>query len=229
LDRKAAQELLAEPGRRLAFGKQPVMSSMRAIIVLTRQYSSDSGSIESDALEIGLEAKEVIFLDLRRRSDLSDVAMFEPLRRLLQSRLSQIRDEEEMEGRLFSAVHLNAFWKASLMGQVRFPNRGSLDLLAVARHGFPPASIQVDQVRRYFDQFEAAILLKDDMKEFIDSALLMDAYPPGMHSKSLLVIAFSLSKLTVQDSRRLLSLRLYMRKHANGFYTTTPWKLLWRK
>lgn len=185
LDRRAAQALLAEPGRRLTFGNQPVASSMRVVIVLTRQDTSTPGTMDSDTLEIGLEAKEVILLDLRRRNDLSDVAMFEPLRQLIQARLSKVRDEEERQGRLFSAVHLNAFWKASLTNEVGFPTRGSLDLLAVARHSFPPASIQVDQVRRHFDQFTAPILLQEHMNEFIASALLMDAYPPGMHSKSL--------------------------------------------
>ncbi|CEJ61852.1 hypothetical protein PMG11_10369 [Penicillium brasilianum] len=72
--------------------------------------------------------------------------MFEPLRRLLQARLTQIRDEEEREGRLFSAVHLNAFWKANLTDEARFSNRGSLDLLAIARQGFPPACVQVNHV-----------------------------------------------------------------------------------
>jgi hypothetical protein len=183
LDRKAAQDLLAEPGRRLAFGKQTVMSSMRAIIVLTRQNTSDTASMESDTFEVGLDAKEVIILDLRGRSDLSDVAMFEPLRRLIQARLPQIRDEAETEGRLFSAVHLNEFWKASLLGEVRFHNRATLDLLAIARHGFPPASVQVNHVRRHLDQFKAPLLTQEHMNEFVSSALLMDAYPPGMHSK----------------------------------------------
>jgi hypothetical protein len=141
--------------------------------------------MESKIVEIGLETKEVIFLDLRRRSDLSDVAMFEPLRRLLQARLTQIRDEEEREGRLFSAVHLNAFWKANLTDEARFSNRGSLDLLAIARQGFPPACVQVNHVRRHFDQFTAPSLSQEQRNEFIASALLMDAYPPGMHSKSL--------------------------------------------
>jgi hypothetical protein len=197
LDRKAAQDLLAGPGRRLAFGKQTLMPSMRAIIVLTGQSSSDAASMESDTFEVGLDTKEVIILDLRRRSDLSDIAMFEPLRRLIQAHLLQIRDEAETEGRLFSAVHLNEFWKASLMGEVQFCNRGSLDLLAIARNCFPPVSFQVNHVRRHFDQFTAPLLSHEHMNEFISSALLIDAYPPGMHSKSLSLITSIVPMLTL--------------------------------
>lgn len=197
LDKKAAQDLLAGPSRRLAFGKQTVMSSMRAIIVLTGQSISDAASMETDAFEVGLDTKEVIILDLRRRSDLSDIAMFEPLRRLIQAHLLQIRDEAETEGRLFSAVHLNEFWKASLMGEVQFCNRGSLDLLAIARNGFPPASFQVNHVRRHFDQFTAPLLSHEHMNELISSALLMDAYPPGMHSKSLFLMISIVPMLTL--------------------------------
>jgi len=59
------------------------MLSIRVIIVLTRQESSSSGTTELDIVEIRLETKEVIFLDLRRRSDLLDITIFKPLRRLL--------------------------------------------------------------------------------------------------------------------------------------------------
>lgn len=183
-DLQSARNLLQQPRRQLAIGGQPVSTTMRIVIVLAKQDDSHPTSVRQFAdFEVFAETGETIILDLRSRCGLSDTAAFEPLRTLIVEQLSAIRDQQESTGRRISASHLGAFWQSYIQSYKRCLNAPRFDLLTEARRGYPNDESMGRFLREGAHAVMSAGRAEEEMQIFVASAILMHAYPPGMHGK----------------------------------------------
>lgn len=123
-------------------------------------------------------------VDLRDRAGLSPTARFNPLQSRLQEELETARQANEDRRLLFSATHLEALMRKAARCVSLNPQE-PFNLIAAVREDNP-----VPQGIRYhlanFLQLAAETKLSlMDIATFVASALAVDAYPPGMHCKSL--------------------------------------------
>ncbi|KAJ5938376.1 hypothetical protein N7466_001510 [Penicillium verhagenii] len=184
-DLQSARNLLQQPRRQLAIGGQPVSTSMRIVIVLTKQDDSHPTSARQFAdFEAFAETGETVVLDLRPRCGLSETVAFEPLRTLIVEQLSAIRDQQESTCRRISASHLAAFWKSYIQSYKRSLNAPRFDLLIEARRGYPDDKSMGRFLREGAHTVMYSGCAEDEMHVFVASAFLMHAYPPGMHGFS---------------------------------------------
>lgn len=183
LEREAAQRLLREPRPKLAVGEDAIPDSLRVVIVQTESTHSDQYDKPEEPCHFLDVSVETEVLDLRHRTNLSDAVAFEPLRRLLLDQIHAIRVEQNPSCPPFSAYHLNALWKQSLNLYGQRLGGSYFDCLSVARRNFPQDSSLGDHLLEFGHQASTARSLESDVYGFVASALLMDAYPPGMHSK----------------------------------------------
>lgn len=178
------QRLLDQARHQIHVGSHPVAVSFRVLVILTSppKHASHEQAAPISQEDFGdADAPEITYVDLRHRSELSPAAAFEPLRSAILDRLLSVRDEQAQCGVLFSANHLGALWKANLESAMRSPDGAAFDCLRVARSGFPPSSRRVACLVDFLRQTNEARCEGKDVHSFIASALLMDAYPPGMH------------------------------------------------
>lgn len=129
-------------------------------------------------------ASELTVVDLRDRHELSPTAAFEPLRRVILDKLESVHTEQTQQGMLFSATHFAALWKSSVRSKMRRSGSKGFDCLHVARTGFPSSpnrQIHLTEFLKHAGEGDCDI---GDVHTFVASALLMDAYPPGMHCES---------------------------------------------
>jgi len=182
-DLQSARNLLQQPRRQLAIGGQPVSASMRIVIVLTKQNDSDIAAQKCADFETFAETGETVILDLRQRQGLSDTVAFEPLRTLILEQLSAIRIEKDSTHRRFSASHLGAFWKSYIQSYKRSLNATRFDLLTEARRGYPDDESMGRFLREGAHAVMSSGCAEEEMQDFLASACLMHAYPPGMHGK----------------------------------------------
>lgn len=190
VDLQSARDLLQQPRRQLAIGGQPVSTSMRIVIVLTKHDDSNSlpARFFADS-EAFSETGETIVLDLRPRCALSDTVAFEPLRALIGEQLSAIRNQQAPTGGHISASHLNAFWKSYIQSYKRCRHAPRFDLLTEARRGYPDDGAMGRFLREGAHIVMSAGCAEEEMQVFVASAILMHAYPPGMHGKIAILVS----------------------------------------
>ncbi|KAJ5142514.1 uncharacterized protein N7515_001301 [Penicillium bovifimosum] len=179
-----ACQLLNRRRRTVTIGSEPTTDSMRIVIVVT----AAEGSELEDVPEVfhglqspGILNNNVTVLDLRDRCGLSPTAAFEPLRRLILNETQEIRAEQSHEGLLFSATHLNTLWTQTLRLEIGPSDATVLDCLEVARENQRLNNITTECLVEFISQASNRPSSKDEIHVFIASALLMNAYPPGMH------------------------------------------------
>ncbi|KAJ5082778.1 hypothetical protein N7532_011821 [Penicillium argentinense] len=181
---ETAQSLLQAPRRRLTVGNQPLPESMHVIIVLTEDDDGHNSKPNDCCLKMAegsLQPNQTI-LDLRRRSGLSELVVFEPLRRLIMDQLYEMHTIEQTgHNVLFSAMHLNALWSAGLQLQEYWPKQRDFDCLRIARESFPEDIALSKCLVELKKKIESSPCPDSELYKFVASALLMDAYPPGMH------------------------------------------------
>ncbi|KAJ5100808.1 hypothetical protein N7456_006860 [Penicillium angulare] len=181
---RVLQKLFCQPRHDLQVGSHPIAIRLRVLVVLTSQESSGSSEmavvLSQDQSPQSL-APEICFLDLRNRHELSPVAAFEPLRRVILEKLNMARTEQGQQGSLFSAVHLAAFWKTNLESKMRTFDSPAFDCLELARRHFPSESNRSMHLLEFLTKVEEAHCDIENVSSFVASAFLMDAYPPGMH------------------------------------------------
>ncbi|KAJ5160980.1 uncharacterized protein N7482_007984 [Penicillium canariense] len=180
---KTAQSLLQGPRRRLTVGDQPLPENMRVIIVLTEE---DGDHSESNDCCFSMAEKELpnqTILDLRHRSGLSEPVIFEPLRCLIMDQLYEMNTIERTgHNVLFSAIHLNTLWNADLQLQENWQKKLDLDCLQIARGNFPKNIALSNCLVEFKKKMGTSRCPDSELHRFIASALLMDAYPPEMHT-----------------------------------------------
>ncbi|KAJ5611997.1 hypothetical protein N7510_005191 [Penicillium lagena] len=181
-DIKAAQNLLQQPNRQLTIGSQAIPASMRVVMILTKYPRGDEAIVEHcPEFHTIANNERFTFLDLRPRCNLSDTVTFDPLRALLVELLHKIHAEQESTCRLFSASHLNAFWKCNVQVHGQRLSASRFDLLAQARTSYPKNESMGDCLLQFLQNVASSGYSEEDMEGFVASAFLMDAYPPEMH------------------------------------------------
>jgi hypothetical protein len=157
----------------------------RIVVVLTdpKNAADASNVIDQDLRTtiIPCFASALTVLDLRRRHELSAPALFEPLRRSVFHELNVARNAAEEQRLLFSAVHLEALLRRAVQHVAQEPNL-PFDVIKATRadNEVPPGITQHLEV--FLILAERTKLPWSAIATFIASALLVDAYPPGMHS-----------------------------------------------
>lgn len=185
IELKMARSLLEGSHTTMAAGYHTAPPSlMRAVIVLTNPTAAcDTGLVHdlSESHFTNERLPPISILDLRDRHELSPVAAFDPLRRLLVDELHTSRAQRIQHGLLFSAFHLNFLWNRTLQQCVLTSSTVRIDSLQIARERLPVNTSFSDCLAEFLEQFSKAGCSADEIHSFVASAILMDAYPPGMH------------------------------------------------
>lgn len=187
-DLEAAKSLLQRPHRQLQVGNQAVRSSPQVIIVLNNSIEGqDIASPRYDGLRQIAEKGRTTFLDLRSRSGLSDMIVFEPLRLLISEKLQIVHAEDERVCGKFSAFHMISLWEASVPVVGQIWKASPLDLLAQARTRLHDTENMDKFLHDFFQSVKCSInhsAILEGLVEVVASAFLMNAYPPGMHGRA---------------------------------------------
>ena len=180
---ETAKSLLQGSRRRLTVGDQPLPENLHIIIVLTDD--ADNSKPNDPCLNIALETSpNQTLLDLRGRSELSELVIFEPLRSLIIDQLYGTSSLEQTgHNVLFSAMHLNALWSNDLRLRDNWQKKSDIDCLQIARGNFPDTTALSNCLMEFKKKMGISHCPEYEIHRFIASALLMDAYPPEMHSK----------------------------------------------
>lgn len=180
---ETAKSLLQGSRRRLTVGDQPLPENLHIIIVLTDD--ADNSKPNDPCLNIALETSpNQTLLDLRGRSELSQLVIFEPLRSLIIDQLYGTSSLEQTgHNVLFSAMHLNALWSTDLRLRDNWQKKPDIDCLQIARGNFPDTTALSNCLMEFKKKMGISHCPEYEIHRFIASALLMDAYPPEMHSK----------------------------------------------
>jgi hypothetical protein len=176
--------LLQHPRENIVVGGQVASNMMRMIIVLTTPADP---SIYKTAVELAKNddvSLKISILDLSGRTQMTPSVSFEPLRAFILNEVHQELDDRRKMHFCFSALHAKALWNWHLRMIFEKPTRSGLDCLLVARQSFPDPS----EMTTFFLDFLQNMVVSSsshEVYEFLASALLMDAYPPGMHCKQV--------------------------------------------
>lgn len=196
-DLQAAHDLLDRPPTEIHAGSHSTSSTgMRVIIVLT-DPSAEYHTGQWEELLSGCPNPEppdptLSILDLRDRHGLSPCAAFEPLRRTLLDQIQISRDQRVQQGLLFSARHLNYLWNRTLGGGQLVTPQARIDCLQIAQEKLPVDPALGQRLAEFLARAEQAGCPPHDIHRAIASALLMDAYPHGMHRELFPPCTFSL-------------------------------------
>lgn len=117
-------------------------------------------------------------VDLQDRLGLSPRARFEPLRLAVQSEQQALRVERGRDHTRFSAAHLLAFFNAALCAPTHRP-AAPFDLIQATRVGRPVDPSMTEHLAAFLAIGDG--IPQEHLVAFVASALLLDAYPPGMH------------------------------------------------
>ncbi|CAG8017029.1 unnamed protein product [Penicillium salamii] len=185
LDIQAARNLLQQPRRQLTIGNEGIPAPTQIIIVLTNgKHATKAFAEECAQLQKMIKTGTVTILDLRPRSGLSDSVAFAPLQTLILKQLGIVQAEQMSACRRFSAIHLCAFWNTHIQTHQRLLDAQPFDLLARARRDYT-RNDTVGECLREVSQYKTSVdCSKEDFDDFVATAFLMDAYPPGMHGFS---------------------------------------------
>ena len=129
-------------------------------------------------------------LDLRDRHELSPPALFRPLETLLLHELDLARIARVERRLLFSAVHLDALLRKAALHVAQNPHT-IFNYILAARQNYPVDESLTDHLRSFVALSKNAEVSESAVSDYVASALLMDSYPPGMHSSYLLVSLLS--------------------------------------
>ncbi|OQD76228.1 hypothetical protein PENANT_c121G06279 [Penicillium antarcticum] len=183
-DIRDACQLLKRPRQTVTIGSQSIPDLMRTVVILTGAQNHGIEDLSKASHELHATdrlSKDVTVLDLRDRHELSPTAAFEPLRRLILNEIQDIRGEQSRQGLSFSAIHLSTLWTRTLRLELGTSKASVLDCLQVARENHRLNNISTECLVEFIKQATSYIHAKDGVHAFIASALLMNAYPPGMH------------------------------------------------
>ncbi|KAH8430135.1 uncharacterized protein LDX57_007805 [Aspergillus melleus] len=157
---------------------------VRIILILTEPtatYNADPVETELPGSDVaGEERPTLSVLDLRGRHQLSPSALYASLQRLLLDGLQDSRAELIQQGLLFSAVHLKFMWNRCLGQSLLHPDT-RINCLSIARERLPVPFAFHDGLAELLGEACKIGCPIHDLRQFVASALLMDAYPPGMH------------------------------------------------
>ncbi|PYI07374.1 FabD/lysophospholipase-like protein [Aspergillus sclerotiicarbonarius CBS 121057] len=162
----------------------------RVIVVLGGQIQSITHSLleEEDFLFELLHVGELPFftvfgdIQITRLSgeELSPEARFMALGSDISHQLHNSKLCREHQQALFSAVHTNAFFELALQ-HISTDPLSSFDFIRASREGNPVDGSFISHLINFLEVGNKSRAPYDTMASYIASAILMDAYPPGMH------------------------------------------------
>ncbi|CAG8906180.1 unnamed protein product [Penicillium salamii] len=196
-DIQAARNLLQQPRRQLTIGDEGIPAPTQIVIVLTNgKHTTKAFTQEYAQLQKMIKTGTVTILDLSPRSGLSDSVAFAPLQSLILKQLGIVQAEQLSACRRFSAVHLCAFWNTHVQSHQRLLDAPTFDLLERARGDYSRNDTMGDCLREVSQHRKSVSCSREDFDDLVATAFLMDAYPPGMHGFSpILVFAAFYEKL----------------------------------
>ncbi|KAH8691842.1 hypothetical protein BGW36DRAFT_304357 [Talaromyces proteolyticus] len=151
----------------------------RVVIILAKQ--SNQGKAEEIAADATHRGCTVSILDLHGRLDLSGPARFDPLRSLIRRELAVELEGRHTQGLLYSATHLESLLTRAVRHAAEHPGT-DFDVVSAVRENNPvPPGIK-QHLQNVLSVASEAQLSFQDAAVFIASALVVDAFPPGMHA-----------------------------------------------
>ncbi|KAJ5737415.1 uncharacterized protein N7483_002540 [Penicillium malachiteum] len=180
-DFRSAESLFRQPSRSLTVGNMRIPSSMQVVVIVSKPGNEGSITERCASLEKFVPSNRFSMLDLRQRSSLSDAVAFGPLHQMIFEKLSETSLQEQSSHRRFSALHLSAFWNASLESYRFSVHEAQLDVLSKARANFPTPPSMNDCLCEAARMVTSSGYGRDELEHFFASAFLMDTYPPEMH------------------------------------------------
>ena len=170
-------------------------NEIRPKVVIVKSTSDSSPSptfeiLENMDVEFSLRQPDlmnffgaIIVLNLVK-SELSPLARHRPLRDLLGRLMIEMQHHRDVTGCLYSAAHLNHFFKCTVSHTARTIS-SSIDLLR-ANCVENPRTNDTDQcISAFFELSRDRGLPRAHVTSFVASSLLVAAYPPETHSKSI--------------------------------------------
>lgn len=186
LELETAHDMLRESPWELAVGNEAIPDLTHVMIVLSQPGDGRVDQKISEMRDEETFRSRTVILDLRDRAELSGTVAFEPLRLQLLDEIQTVHSETRAKYLSFSAFHLKALWDQAIRSKEQGIGSGvrCLDCLSVARTDRLGATTMTNCIQEFLRQCEEAACSEANVHEFLASALLMDAYPPGMHCKS---------------------------------------------
>lgn len=180
------QEILLSWLGELKDGRPRLGLTPQVVLVLTNpevEYPASEVLYDTLSTSLGSSiASSLAIVDLRSRHALSREAKFEPLRSQLSHDIQKARRSREDEHILFSATHLEALFSKATE-HMAYQGEISFNAIQAAKdHCKVPLNASI-----YLQEFIASAIDAGEsipaIAMYISSALIMDAYPPGMHSR----------------------------------------------
>jgi hypothetical protein len=134
------------------------------------------------AVAIPRVADSIMVVDLRDRSKLSTHSRFKPLYHALKQEIEEAQATRQDACLLFSAAHLQSLFRKMLLHvskQLGLP----FNCIRACRPSRSKQGDTSEYLARFMKTIEEAQILLDTAAAFITSALVMNAYPPGMHGR----------------------------------------------
>ncbi|KAI2975064.1 hypothetical protein CBS147324_3249 [Aspergillus niger] len=163
------KSLLEALQSRTQAGASSAPARMRVIVVLTKPtavYKADPVEVLQAVWSVtDPDHVSLSVIDLRGRYQLSGPALFAPL---------------QCQGLLFSAAHQAFLWHRSLP-RLLYSAAHRVDCLFLSRERLPVSGAFSEGLTELLVQSRTLKCPIQEIYSFMASALLMDAYPPGMH------------------------------------------------
>ncbi|PYH75612.1 FabD/lysophospholipase-like protein [Aspergillus uvarum CBS 121591] len=154
------------------------------IVVLTkgpeRRVSGESIARLLSSATVPHIAAAISVVDLRDRGELSRVSRFQPLKHAVTRQQEAARTIRAEARLLFSATHLNALARRSLEHAAQRPTT-PLDYIQVSRPSQTKEVCAAKHLHSFLKLADDTGLERQYVAKCVASAMLMNAYPPGMH------------------------------------------------
>lgn len=203
-------EMVESPHHKFKIGSRSAPDFTRVIIVLTYSEMPEAHDTMLKELFHFPNANiqlQVHILDLRNRHILSSKAAFEPLRRVVLDQVQSSRTELIEHGLSFSSLQLCTFWNRTIELKMGSSEDLALNCLKVARESHKMNVVTMEHLESFLSHASHLGCAIEDTHTFVASALLMNAYPPGMHCK----YAFSVTMVSLTTGWSSVPSRRYLR------------------
>lgn len=117
-------------------------------------------------------------------NQLSHMAQHRPLKELLFRLADQARNVRRRHNCLFSALHLNAFFDQAVEHTAATKDQ-PFDFIKRSRNGNEVQDNYVGHLSTFLQLGKTHSLSYDDVAFFLASTIVLDSYPPGMHSETI--------------------------------------------
>lgn len=119
---------------------------------------------------------------------LSPLARFRQLKELLWREMDEMRQARQDLGCLYSAEHITRFFRMAVAHTAVSMSR-LFDFILASRRGNDVEPDFVHHLSRFMRSGEDRQVPRDVLMTFVASSIMLDAYPPKMHGKTILALA----------------------------------------